>query len=157
MKHLKTKKIFEALNYDECRVSHDEIEDVKDILLELNDKGYYTQVTWMSYENQDGAGPPGPKSVKLPMLNGYYYITIKKGSLTQVLNRDDEDYALFRYSDVKEVVDRIREYMGNKVSTINIVDEGWKMYNITWFKQRSTIYRSEEDADMIRNVIIELK
>src|ERR1035437_6571266 len=87
MKHLKTIRIFEAIS--------EEVEDIKDICLELEDKGYTI----------------------------YHRINNNRNSFT--IRRDDMNtssayfpYAYFLYSDVSEVVERLSDYLGDKVLQI---------------------------------------
>lgn len=83
MKHIKTYKVFES-------ITPDNIQDIKDILVEVEDMGYSITVR-------------GNKGNKL------WYIEV------------ETKYTMVRWSELKEYVERIFEYLGN-VMMINIMD-----------------------------------
>ena len=85
MKYLRGYKLFESL-------STDEKEDIKDILLELEDDGFSIEfdtreVGYLSYPHN------------------YYYVTIERK-------------IEFKYSDVSEVIERLKDYLGDKIEEI---------------------------------------
>jgi hypothetical protein len=99
MKHIKTYKIFESLLPKESvneTLSPDEISDIKDICLELEDKGYSIQFN------------------TTPTTNGYYIVMIEK--ITEYPYNDG-----FVYNDVEEVVDRLQDYIGMKIMEISVL------------------------------------
>ena len=105
MKHIKNKSLFES-PIPKPPLSDDELQDMKDICLELEDKGY--SIWW---------------------LNSNHHMMIRKDTN----NHDQfERYASFLYGDVEEVVSRLKDYIGNKIANITIVIDS-KCYDIKKF------------------------
>lgn len=90
MKHIKDKKVFEA-------VTTNELEDIRDMCLELEDKNYQVYID------------------KKP-FKGCYFIVIRKENIRS--EAPEEKYSKFLYKDIEEVVERIKDYMGTKVVSI---------------------------------------
>src|ERR1035437_4031594 len=87
MKHLKSKKIFES-------ITPDNIQDIKDILVEVGDMNYSIDVS-------EGS-------------NGFYRIEI-------VLKGKGTNKTMYRWNKLKEYAERVFEYLGN-VMLINSMD-----------------------------------
>ena len=88
MKNLKTYKLFESVEEDENIVS-----TIKNILLELNDIGYETEVTSNTF---------GP----IPVDRDFeIFISIKIESVDKMM------YTMGSYELLREIIDRIQEYL----------------------------------------------
>lgn len=134
MKYLKKYALFEGL------LSKDEIEDIKNICLDLEDEGLSVDIKkGYPFDNVD-------------------YIVIYK----------DTEFETFTYSDVKDVVYRLNEYLGNKIECIMFYlysgrsSFRWYYYN----KKTSSIDIDKENyldttlsynQDMIKTILIKLK
>lgn len=99
MKHIKTKKTFESLT-DKVKSfftipSRESIEDVKDICLELTDEGYVVDIS-----------------------DDYVICTILIYSKTSLIK------SKFNYEDIKETVERLQSYLGEKIQD-KLVFTGW--------------------------------
>src|ERR1035437_4337077 len=92
MKHIKSKKIFESEVYY----------TIKDICLELEDKGYNL---WYWNPSVDGSRLPWAKDNSC------------EGNISKFTRGG---VATFKYSDVKEVVDRLKEYLGSNLVSMSI-------------------------------------
>lgn len=91
MKHLKTKKIFESFSGQS--IDSPVIDDIKDICLELSDDGF----------NIDIDDNP---TILYKYQQNYDIISI-------VIQRNDG--GRFYYKDAKEVVDRLEDYLGDRM------------------------------------------
>jgi len=82
MKYLKTYKIFEE-------VGQNLKDDIKDILLELTDMGYQFDAQWHK------------------STNNHPYVLIERSKLDW--DEKNNKYVGFNHSDIKEVIDRIKD------------------------------------------------
>jgi len=100
MKHIKYKKIFET--EDSLKKLSNKFETVKDICLELEDKGFI-----VVYRGSD----PGQ----------HKQIHLKSIVIDRMENRDGMLYTgRFKYSDIQEVVDRLFDYLTDDIISVTV-------------------------------------
>ena len=100
MKHLMTKRIFESIEYKQDNPPEGNItEDVRDILLELEDNGFV--VTWLGDNHR--AYDQIPFTVYTLLI--FKYQSVEDGM---------KPYPLIKYSEVEDVIDRLKDYLGDK-------------------------------------------
>ncbi len=116
MKHLK--------KYNE-NIENSTIEDIKDILLELEDEGFK-----VDYSN-------------LKDIKGEDSISIKKDAAKG-----------FKYSDIKEVLLRLKDYLGEKLSHVSIVVP---LNDHTYDKFYVILFNDEEFRCMGRTKVYDFK
>src|ERR1035437_5653171 len=105
MKHLKTIRIFESSEREE---------DIKDICLELEDDGF--SVTYNS-----ALGPIKAIGIKLQHHSSHSTL------VSPLKDYGNTDNTFFDYEQVKEVVDRIMLYLGDKFVSLYIVDHNQQL------------------------------
>jgi hypothetical protein len=123
MKHIKSKKLFES-------ITDYEISDIKDICLELGDKGFNVQVN----------------SVNIIPATKYNVWIVKS---------IQDTYVEFLYSEVEEVIDRLKDYLGDKITNIDVnVDYYWTNINS---RQGDRISQSANQLSGLRGISIKIK
>ena len=117
MKHLKTKILFEKVDVYEMA------EDIKDICLEIEDEGFS-----ISYGNYN----------YFRNLAGNIVITKggKGGSVA-----DDSLLNEFKYSEVVDVVDRLKSYIGDRFIAIHVLRKNEKWKKITDIDISDPLYK----------------
>ncbi len=114
MKYIKSKKTFEAKVYGN-RLRNgkpDElVEDIKDICLELEDKGYLVEI-----------------HSRANMLSIIFIQLIEQHDPYRTSDSH------FKLNDIQEEVDRIKEYLGSKMNSISGIDDNGKEFKIQQFK-----------------------
>ena len=101
MKHLKTKNLFEStLTNSHMAKGSNDIDDLKDICLELEDEGF---------------------DVIIGLINGTPEIRIKKHGAECSSNQPEADRAAFNYNQVSEVVHRLEDYLGDFLYKVDIL------------------------------------
>ena len=99
MKNLKTYKLFESAEEDENIVS-----TIKDILLEINDIGYETEVTSNRYGYISGCKTSSTLQEDVE-IDFEIFISIKIESVDKMM------YTMGSYELLREIIDRIQEYL----------------------------------------------
>ena len=123
MKHIKSKKLFES-------ITDYEISDIKDICLELGDKGFNVQVN----------------SVNIIPATKYNVWIVKS---------IQDTYVEFLYSEVEEVIDRLKDYLGDKITNIDVnVDYYWTNINS---RQGDRISQGANQLSGLRGILIKIK
>src|ERR1035437_1521582 len=100
MKHIKT---FES------HIENEMTEDIKDICLELEDKGLI---------------------VSLISEWDYKYILVTKGCELPVIMREE-----FDYEDVREVMDRLKDYIGDRFISIWVMTSTAECYHLNSYSR----------------------
>jgi len=111
MKHLKYKKVFESILPELTT-----IEDIKDICLELEDVGLRSYIG------------VNRKSLSKARLTPRYEI--------EIVNTG----SYFYYKDVKEVVERLRHYLGDRLRKIEVYGNNWAWEDISSKDYLGSIY-----------------
>ena len=106
MKHIKTYKIFEEYGSEI-------IETIKDICLEIDDKGYATCISHDVAFN--------------------YFLWVNK-------KRNEMSSPAFQYDEVKDVIDRLKDYLGNKLLWTRMMDVNSTWVDITGLEPIAPIY-----------------
>lgn len=90
MKHIQSKRLFESIESEE---------DIKDICIELEDDGFsitHFDRDEFTFTVGSGLGHPGTRLLIIELLNSNHQLTE------------------FKYKRVEEVINRIKDYLGNK-------------------------------------------
>jgi hypothetical protein len=123
MKYLVNYKIFEnLLNYL--------LSDISDILLEVRDMGFNTQVdTWTA---TDACGLTNQDIIEITISKNKHYM--RYGGRTSE----------FRYSEIEDTVDRLIDYISqnNMVSTVNFgrsTKGGYRIIDLESYKPKASI------------------
>lgn len=141
MKHLKSynESIFNFLKKKK-KVETFNIQDLKDICLELEDGGLRTNVSTIRKEEK-------PTIVFPKNCNIIYRIEIWKG-------HGNDLYTLFSYSEISEVVERLMEYTkGCGFTHFNKVDILTPMFHDYGFESRSITIKELEGRAMSKFTI----
>lgn len=115
MNYIKSYVLFESPLYKETNLlSNDEIEDIKNICLDLEDEGFI--IGFDTTPNIIGKGD--------------YFITINKGdNFSLIANEND---CKFYYSEVEEVINRLENYLSDRRKSIHVMSNPKKETMYKW-------------------------